>query len=122
MRKVIRKGGLSSGIKKLREDAGLTATDLAEKSSLSQAYISKLESGQNENLTLKTSKLLAEALGLSLRNFLEKIGYADERSSRPSWELVSQALRGNGCSVEMAKEIVNYARYKMESTQDSKHD
>ena len=98
-------------IKQLREEAGISPTKLAEKSGLSLAYISKLEKGQYQTLSLETSKLLADGLGFSLRDFLDKTGYLENNKTRPSLQLVTQALRSNGFDDELSNEVVRYAEY-----------
>ena len=97
-------------IKKLREEANLTPTQLAERSKLSLAFISKLEGGGYKSLSLRTCKKLAEGLGLSLKDFLYQLGYLN-RNENPSLQLVAQALRGSGYTGEQVGLIINYARY-----------
>jgi len=99
---------IAKTIKKLRSQMGLTAAQLAEKSGLSAGYISKLESGEYETLTLTTSKSLADGLGLTLKSFLEALGFLQDRE-RPSFNLVTSALRSNGYGPEEIKKIAEYA-------------
>lgn len=97
-------------IKSLRTEQGLSATQLAERSKLSPAFISKLESGEYSNLTLTTSKALADGLSLTLKAFLEAIGFLNkENQERPSFRLVAGALRSNGYGPEEIKKITEYA-------------
>ena len=101
---------LADTIKKLRSEKGLSAAQLADKSTLSPAFISKLESGEYSNLTLTTSKSLADGLGLTLRAFLEAIGFMEkENRERPSFELVAKALRSNDYGPEEIRKITEYA-------------
>lgn len=101
---------LAETIKSLRAEKGLSAAQLADKSDLSPAFISKLESGEYANLTLTTSKSLADGLGLTLRAFLEAIGFMDrENRERPSFNLVANALRSNGYGPDEIRKIEEYA-------------
>jgi transcriptional regulator with XRE-family HTH domain len=59
MRKLVGRNAL-----RLRKEAGLTQEQLAERSGLSQQYLSKLESGKR-NPTVVTLYELATALGVS---------------------------------------------------------
>ena len=100
---------ISVQIRKLREEMGLSAAQLAEKSSLTPSFISKLEAGQYSNLTLTTSKSLADGLGLTLKAFLEAIGFLENNRERPSFNLISSALRSNGYDPDDIKKIKEYA-------------
>lgn len=99
-------------IKKLREQAGLSPTELAERSELSAAYISKLEKGQYQTLTLMTLKSLSIGLGLSMKDLLSELGLLGNQQTKPSLQIVAQALRGNGYTNTEVADIVAYARYK----------
>lgn len=103
---------LSKKIKELREQAGLNSKELAAKSGLSPAYISKLESGKYETLSLKTLKQLSEGLGLTLRGLLEYFDFIN-KGEKPGLgeELISQALSSNGYTLEQAKQIMQYAEF-----------
>jgi len=102
---------ISQVIKKLRENAGISLTELANASSLSLAYISKLEGGEYKNLKLTTSKSLADGLGLSLRDFLGEIDILTEHR-KPAMQIVAQALRKDGYTNKDVEEIIEYARFK----------
>jgi transcriptional regulator with XRE-family HTH domain len=52
-------------IRALREEAGLSRTTLAERSSLSRSWISRLESGKHEP-TYRSMCRLADGLGVPL--------------------------------------------------------
>lgn len=54
-------------VKKLREKAGLTQTELAQRLKVSQQVISRLESGEAQNPTLSTLERIAKATGHQLR-------------------------------------------------------
>lgn len=60
-------------IKELRDQARLTQEELAEKSGVSRAIISSLESGRTTSTTMKTLSKLARALNTSL----DQLFYAD---------------------------------------------
>ncbi len=102
---------IAQKIKKLREEAGLTLTELARQAELSLAYISKLENGEYQDLSLTSSKSLAKGLGLSLKSFLDRMGFLDNNHERPSLQLLAQALRTNGYSNKQAEAVIEYARY-----------
>lgn len=97
-------------VKELREMAGLSPTELASKSGLSPAYISKLESGEYKSISLKTSKSLAEGLSLTLRDFLTALGMLEDKE-RPSLHMINHALRSNGYDSEQVTQIIKYAEF-----------
>lgn len=108
---------LALAMKNLRVKAGLSPAKLAERSELSSAYISKLESGHYKTITLATSRALAVGLGLTLKDFLEKIGFLENQdkynplNQNSANQLIASALRGNGFTEQQAREIVEYAKY-----------
>jgi DNA-binding XRE family transcriptional regulator len=53
--------------RRIREEMGLSLTDLSERSGLTRAAISRLENGWNLNPTIETLFRYAEALGVNLR-------------------------------------------------------
>ncbi len=97
-----------------REQAGLSARELAERSGLSPAYISRLENGEYKSLSLPTVKELADGLGLTLRAFLEEAGLLNNEE-RPSYKLITQSLRHLGYSDKEAEDVIRYARYVKEN-------
>jgi transcriptional regulator with XRE-family HTH domain len=66
-------------IKSLRQTAGLTQLQVAEKARIDQGGLSKIERGQTTNLTLEILRRLAKALGCSVADLL-----GDEDKERPS--------------------------------------
>lgn len=57
-------------IRERREQLGITQAELAEKSGVSRAIISRLESDQEFETTTTTLKKLAEALGTPVSRLL----------------------------------------------------
>lgn len=55
-------------IKELREERGMTQTELAEKAGVARATIWKLETGEDEITTTKTLIRIAEALGVGVND------------------------------------------------------
>jgi DNA-binding Xre family transcriptional regulator len=65
-------------LKQEREKAGLSLTDLAERTGIDKAYLSRLENGQQENTTLETLYRYAAALGKEIRFALIDVPAASE--------------------------------------------
>ena len=59
-------------LKRLRSERGLGLADLAERSGLDRAAISRLESGKNPNPTFETLARYAAALGVRVRVVVEE--------------------------------------------------
>lgn len=108
---------LAASVKRLRVKSGISLSKLAEQSGLSLAYISKLENGKYQTLTLTTSRALAVGLGLTLRDFLEKIGFLEKQDKHNSLrqhsglQLIASALRSHGYTDQQARDIVDYAKF-----------
>lgn len=101
---------LGQTIKQLREKAEFSLSELSEKSGLSLAYIMKLEKNEFKTLTLKSSKKLSEGFGMTLKEFLEKMGFLYNRET-PSFNMISQALRCNGFNPGQIKQLTTYAKF-----------
>jgi transcriptional regulator with XRE-family HTH domain len=111
-------------IREMRDEAGLSATELHRSSGLSLAYISRLEDGAYDDLALKlkTAKALANGLGITLRSFFERIGLLDGEQNRPSVHLLKAALRSEGgLSREQADNVLKYVEFIKDSSRNSKN-
>ena len=62
---------LSKNIKKLRKQLKLTQEELARKAGITYSILIKIESGVNDNPTIKTLKKLADALEVSIDELME---------------------------------------------------
>ena len=58
-------------LKALRTARGLTQVELARKMKLKQAYVARLESGEEYNPTLTTLRRLAKALKVTVAELVE---------------------------------------------------
>ncbi|GEM_PF-1542709 len=97
-------------IEKLRQQSNLSWSDLAERSELSPAFIFKLKEGDFKSLSLMTCKKLADAFDMTLKDFLEELGILDNKA-KPSFQMISQALRSNGYTPEQINNVLKYAKY-----------
>jgi len=103
-------------LKKLREEAGITPTQLADDSNLSLAYVSKLESGKSTSPSIRVCKSLADGLGMTLHDFLDKVGLTRvKKNGRPSSEIIKHAFRSQGFTPAQIEEIVKYAKFIRQS-------
>jgi len=57
---------LSENIKKIRKKKGLSQDKLAKVADVTHTTLVKIESGANDNPTIKTLKKIADALGVTL--------------------------------------------------------
>ena len=62
---------LAENIKKLRKQHKLSQEELARKAGITYSTLIKLESGANDNPTIKTLQQLAKALNVSLDKLTE---------------------------------------------------
>jgi transcriptional regulator with XRE-family HTH domain len=101
---------ISEIIKELREERKFSSKELAEKSGLSPAYISKLEKGNYDTISLKTSQQLSVGLGLTLKQLLEHFGLLDDEDGRGDNGVVNR-FRSDGYTKKEAEEIMRFAEY-----------
>ena len=57
---------LAENIKKYRQKKGLSQDKLAKVANVTHTTLIKLESGRNDNPTIKTLKKIADALGIGI--------------------------------------------------------
>jgi len=62
---------LSTVIRQLREQRGLTQVELAKKAKLTQGYVTMIESGARKSPSLPVLKRLAKSLGVPVTALLE---------------------------------------------------
>lgn len=65
-------------IKNLRNEIGLSQRDLAAKSNVSNAEISRIETGERKNPSPIVLKAIAPFLGVAYEELLKKAGYIEE--------------------------------------------
>lgn len=77
-----------AGLKKAREESGVTLADLAQRTGIDIATLSKLESGKHGNPTLATIARISNALGKMVRCTIENnpatAGGQRPKESRPA--------------------------------------
>lgn len=63
---------LADNITKLREEMNYSLGDLSHVSGVSKGYLSELENGKRDNLSVKKAKRLSDALGVSIEELCYK--------------------------------------------------
>lgn len=63
--------GFSHGLKKLRQQKGLTQEEVAKRVGVTKPYIAMLESGARKNPSLDVLKRLAKALKVEISDLLK---------------------------------------------------
>lgn len=106
---------IANKIKELRAKFNLSPAELAKNAELDASYISKLEDGEYKSLNIQRSKALAKGFGLTLKDFMDEMGFFDDTSGSPSFDLIASALRRNGYTNQQAKQIIDYARFIKEN-------
>lgn len=101
-------------VKMLREEKNMTQTELQDSASLSSGYISRLEDGKYTSPSIVHVLKIAQAFGMTLRDFLE---YAELIPRESTFE---SCLRGEGMNAEQIKKITNYKEYVLFSNKDKK--
>jgi DNA-binding Xre family transcriptional regulator len=67
---------LAAELKRTRKDKRLSLGDVAKRSGIDKAALSRIENGQNMNPTIGTLETIARSIGARLRFRLEKTGRA----------------------------------------------
>ncbi|NQU18416.1 MAG: helix-turn-helix transcriptional regulator [Candidatus Saganbacteria bacterium] len=62
---------ISNQIKKLRKKLGLSQEELSRKAEITYSTLIKIESGANDNPTIKTLKNIADALDTKVDNLIK---------------------------------------------------
>jgi len=81
-------------VRKLRNIAGMRLKDLADRSGVSMQVIHRIESGKTKEPTRTTITRIAEAFGLTYRDFIDLI-------PSPSRELPEEFAAGQGTEVTL---------------------
>lgn len=104
---------IAKQVKAMREKSGLTQTELAKAANVSVAYISRLESGGYQSLTLDVCQKLAKGLELSLKDFLSDIGLLEDDKTPNTSLILQNALRsdGFGLTVSEVKDVIQYVEF-----------
>jgi transcriptional regulator with XRE-family HTH domain len=84
---------IQENLKAARKRAGLTQTELAEKSGISFSYLAKLEIGAQLNPSYETLEKIATALNVGADELLKNVGY------RPTWFAFSEFTRLLGIQI-----------------------
>lgn len=67
------KVALAQKLAEIRQEEGMNQTELAKKMKVSQQFISQIETGSEQNLTLETLLKIAKSLGRGIRISFPKI-------------------------------------------------
>ncbi len=79
-------------IRKQRQQAELTLRELAERTNVSNPYLSQIERGLHEP-SVRVLKAIAGALNLSAESLLIQAGVLDSTDGRPTRVTVEEAVR-----------------------------
>lgn len=100
---------LGRAIKKLREDLGVSAAELARRSGLSRSYISYLESGRFKDVGLDKFARIAAALEVSADQMLIAAGYLPASRETVDVRLALRRQLGlTGKALEQAMEFLRF--------------
>jgi HTH-type transcriptional regulator, competence development regulator len=111
-------------IKKLRSDNGLSQRDLSAVSGISNAEISRIETGERKNPSYLVLKAISPHLNIPYEKLLQKAGYIDsleesERFADPNLEVdiekADNFLRRAASVYEKDEELVKLACKILES-------
>lgn len=103
---------IHDGIKKIRLELGMTQSELAKRAGVSIGYISKLEAGVYNTLSVDKSQQLAKGFGLTFKDFLERIGLLKGNPATPNANSsLSLALRQRNFSDAQIQKVISYVDF-----------
>jgi transcriptional regulator with XRE-family HTH domain len=112
---------LASKIRVKREELGLTQAELAKKTGLTQATISRLESGEVRQLKSEAIKSLARALGVSLDFLMGDKSRMDFDETLKSNENAQVIFRGfEKLSEEKRKQLREFVEFLLKREKTNK--
>jgi transcriptional regulator with XRE-family HTH domain len=74
--------GLDERLRRMREAAGMSLTELAKATKISVSMLSRLESGDRGNLTVHRAVAICDVLGISLDEFAGRTTVKPDRRRR----------------------------------------
>jgi transcriptional regulator with XRE-family HTH domain len=80
-------------LRQIRVEAGLKQTDMAERLKQSQSFVSKYESGERR-LDLLELRAICAAVGLSLREFVQRFERTQLNETRPKISKAAKTFLG----------------------------
>jgi len=76
---------LASCLKEFREERNWTQGELHRRTGLERSYLSRLESGKVQDLSLKNAMLICQAFGITVEQFAERcFKQQDDADAGPS--------------------------------------
>lgn len=103
---MLNSNNLSSFLKLTREKRGLSVRELALKASVSHTEIFRIEKGERTNPSITMLKALADALNVSVSDFLQACGIESEK---PATEYSAAGLSdASDLSTEELAEVQKY--------------
>lgn len=103
---------IHKSIKALRLGVGMTQSELAKRAGVSVAYISKLEAGVYNTLSVDKSQQLAKGFGITFKDFLDRLGLLEGNPSTPNANSsLSLALRQREFSDEQIQKVISYVDF-----------
>jgi transcriptional regulator with XRE-family HTH domain len=100
---------LGAAIKRIRQELGVSASELARRAELSRSYISYLESGRFNDVGLDKFARIATALEVSADQLLAAAGYLP--SSRDTIDIKSALRRQLGLTGKTLEQAMEFLRF-----------
>jgi transcriptional regulator with XRE-family HTH domain len=100
---------LGRAIKKLRQDLGISASDLARASGLSRSYISYLENGRFKDIGIDKFARIASALEISADQLVIAAGYLP--ASRETVDVRLTLRRQLGLTGKPMEQAMDFLRF-----------
>jgi transcriptional regulator with XRE-family HTH domain len=111
---VMEKRTVGDVLRELREDAGISMTELGRRANVDTSTLSRIERGIHRTITLENLARLAQALGTSVTAIEQQLGgNSDQPPPRRRWPTVEEVIERDRelTQIQKAALIAHYRSY-----------
>jgi XRE family transcriptional regulator of biofilm formation len=116
---------IGKNIRRLREQKGITLSELAEQAGVSKSYLSGMERNLKQNPSIHIIEKLSDVLGVDVETIIEtKNTYVNNEQIENEWLQFIEELRALPIDREHLREykvLMEYIRWKVESSRAKVH-
>lgn len=107
-------------IQTLRQERGLSLSELSEKSNVAKSYLSAIERGIQMNPSIQVMEKLAQVLGVSVQYLVS--GDTEELNLDQEWIELAREVAESGISKDQFREWLAFQRWRLQHDNDDKED
>ncbi|SDI46578.1 helix-turn-helix domain-containing protein [Natribacillus halophilus] len=101
-------------IQQLRNEKGLSLSELAERAGVAKSYLSTIERDVQKNPSVQFLEKISGVLGVSMDYLLQnKADRQDDHDLDPEWQKLVEEAMASGVSKEQFREFLDYNKWRM---------